>query len=109
MDNGTLSASAYDAFRAHPLLRGADEVLERHWAPNQVVETHSHPFDADAVVTAGEMWLIREDRTEHLRPGDTFQLAAGTPHSERYGPEGATYWVARRRPRVDGEGGVRRE
>ena len=101
MDNGTLSASAYDAFRAHPLLQGADEVLERHWAPDQVVETHSHPFDADAVVTAGEMWLIREDRTEHLKPGDTFQLKAGTPHSERYGPQGATYWVARRHPRAE--------
>ncbi len=104
MDNGTLSASAYDAFRAHPLLQGADEVLERHWGPDQVVGTHSHPFDADAVVTAGEMWLIREDRTEHLLPGDTFQLAAGTPHSKRYGPAGATYWVARRHARTDAGG-----
>ena len=99
MDNGTLSASAYDAFRAHPLLRGADEVLERHWGPDEVVEEHAHAFDADAVVTAGEMWLMREGRTEHLLPGDTFQLAAGTPHSERYGPKGATYWVARRHVR----------
>ncbi len=98
MDNAALSTSAYDAFRAHPLLQGADEVLERHWSANQVVEPHSHPFDADAVVTAGEMWLIREDRTEHLKVGDTFQLKAGTRHSERYGPEGATYWVARRHP-----------
>ena len=99
MDNATLSASAYDAFRAHPRMHGADEVLERHWAPHQEVDTHAHPFDADAVVTAGEMWLIREDGTQHLKVGDTFHLAAGTPHSERYGPEGATYWVARRAPR----------
>ena len=99
MDNGTLSNATYDAFRAHPLLRGADEVLERHWLPNQVVEEHSHPFDADAVVTAGEMWLIQGDATQHLLPGDTFRLHAGTPHAERYGPQGATYWVARRHPR----------
>jgi quercetin dioxygenase-like cupin family protein len=99
MDNGTLSASTYDAFRAHPLLRGADEVLERHWAPGQVVEEHTHPFDADAVVSAGEMWLTRAGVTEHLRAGDTFRVPAGTPHSERYGPQGATYWVARRKPR----------
>jgi len=99
MDNGTLSSATYDAFRAHPLLRGADEVLERHWLPNQVVEEHSHPFDADAVVTAGEMWLIQGDATQHLLPGDTFRLPAGTAHSERYGPQGATYWVTRRHPR----------
>ena len=99
MDNATLSGATYDAFRAHPLLQGADEVLERHWSPNQVVEEHSHPFDADAVVTAGDMWLIRADSTQHLRAGDTFSLPAGTPHSERYGPQGATYWVARRHPK----------
>ena len=99
MDNGKLSGSTYDAFRAHPLLRGADEVLERHWAPDQVVEEHTHPFDADAVVAAGEMWLTQGGETRHLGPGDTFRLPAGTPHSERYGPQGATYWVARRKPR----------
>ncbi len=74
-------------------------MLERHWAPGQVVDTHSHPFDAEALVTAGEMWLVCQDGTQHLLAGDTFTLAGGTPHSERYGPEGATYWVARRTPR----------
>ena len=28
--------------------------------------------------------------------GQPFELARGTPHSERYGPEGATFWVARK-------------
>jgi hypothetical protein len=35
-------------------------------------------------------------RTEHLLPGGTFELPANLPHSERYGAEGAIYWVARR-------------
>jgi hypothetical protein len=74
MDNGTLSACACDVFRAHPLLRGAGEVLERHWGPHQVAESHSHPFDADAVVTAGE------DRTEHLLPGDDRRPALRRRH-----------------------------
>jgi len=99
MNNADLSNATYDAFRRDALRGGADEVMERHWAPNQVVETHTHTFDADALVTAGEMWLIREDGTQHLRAGDSFQLPSGTPHSERYGPEGATYWVARRTAR----------
>ncbi len=42
------------------------------------------------------MWLTVDDQTQHLLPGDRFELEHGTPHSERYGSEGATYWVARR-------------
>jgi len=35
------------------------------------------------------------ERTQHLRAGDRFELDHGVPHAERYGDEGATYWVAR--------------
>jgi hypothetical protein len=28
--------------------------------------------------------------------GQPFEQVRGTPHSERYGPEGATFWVARK-------------
>jgi quercetin dioxygenase-like cupin family protein len=44
----------------------------------------------------GEMWLTIGDRTRHIPTGGTFELNPGTPHSERYGAEGATYWVGRR-------------
>ena len=76
--------------------QGCDEVLERRWEPGQVVPTHSHPFDASAVVVQGEMWLTVGDATQHLLPGGTFALDRGTPHAERYGSEGAVYWVGRR-------------
>ena len=43
------------------------------------------------------MWLtIGAGETRHLRQGDTFELDQGVTHDERYGDEGATYWVARR-------------
>jgi hypothetical protein len=42
------------------------------------------------------MWLDCGGETRHLRAGDEFALDDGAPHAERYGPEGATYWVARR-------------
>jgi len=42
------------------------------------------------------MWLTHDGRTLHLRAGDRFELARAVPHAERYGPEGATYWAARR-------------
>lgn len=87
-----MALPTFDEFQRDALARGFDEVLQRHWEPDQVVATHSHPFTADALIVAGEMWLDQR----HLVAGDTFQLPAGTPHAERYGPQGATYWVARR-------------
>ena len=93
------TVATLEEFRTQALADGFDEVLERVWAPGLEIETHSHPFDAEAIVTRGEMWLSRAGATQHLGPGDTFVLASGTPHAERYGPEGATYWVARRAPR----------
>ena len=86
-------------FEAQALARGFDEVIERRWPPGAVVATHTHAFDADALVTEGEMWLTCGHSTRHLRPGDTFTLARDVAHDERYGPAGATYWVARRNSR----------
>ena len=82
-------------FEATERALGCGEALIRTWKPGQVVGEHTHPFHARALVVAGEMWLEVGEATQHLRPGDRFELAGGTPHSERYGPEGATYWVAR--------------
>ncbi len=31
-----------------------------------------------------------------LAEGDSFVLDANVPHAERYGPAGASYWVARK-------------
>ena len=75
---------------------GFDEVLERDWPAGTVLDTHTHPFAVQALVVRGEMWLTVGESTRHLRSGDTFELASEVPHAERYGGEGATYWVARR-------------
>jgi hypothetical protein len=87
---------SFAAFQAQALAAGFDEALERRWAPDTVLDTHTHPFSADALVTQGEMWLTCAGVTRHLVPGDRFTLAPLEPHAERYGAEGATYWVARR-------------
>jgi quercetin dioxygenase-like cupin family protein len=86
----------FATFEKRALAAGFDAALERVWAPHTVLPEHSHDFDADAVVTQGEMWLTVEGQERRLVPGDTFVLPRGMPHAERYGPEGATYWVARR-------------
>ncbi len=86
----------FQQFEADMLAQGFDEVLERRWDPLVQVDTHTHPFAAKALVTRGEMWLTQRESTRHLVAGSTFELAANEPHAERYGIEGATYWVARR-------------
>ncbi len=96
MDPSPAGFSDFAAFERDALARGFDEVLERRWVPGTVLDTHTHPFAVDAVVTQGELWLTCEGRTQHLKPGDRFTLKREVPHAERYGDEGATYWVARR-------------
>jgi hypothetical protein len=88
---------SFEMFRQEMLGAGYDEVLERPWAPDTVVPVHTHPFEAQALVIQGEMWLTEPGSpSRRLAPGDRFHLPAHAPHDERYGPEGATYWVARR-------------
>lgn len=99
---GGSAPPSLEVFRATSQAAGFDEVLERRWAPDTVLDTHTHDFDADAVVVQGEMWLSCEGRTAHLLAGDRFALARLVPHAERYGPAGATFWVARRNPRPKG-------
>jgi quercetin dioxygenase-like cupin family protein len=49
-----------------------------------------------AILTRGEMWLTMNGHTQHLQPGSIFELEPNVPHDERYGAEGAAYWVARK-------------
>ena len=91
-----MNTLTFAAFEAEARAAGFDEVLERHWAPNTVLDTHSHPFAVKAVVMQGEMWLSHDGATRHLRPGDGFTLAHEAPHAERDGTDGATFWAARR-------------
>jgi hypothetical protein len=86
----------FPEFENEALRLGFDEVVERSWEPLQELGSHTHPFAVKAIVVRGEMWLTVENRTQHLHSGDTFELASDVPHSERYGADGATYWVARR-------------
>ena len=86
----------FESYRADALANGYDEVLERRWAPGTVTALHSHPFHVAAMLAQGEMWLEQGPITVHLVPGSGFELKANVPHSERYGPEGALLYSARR-------------
>ena len=86
----------FDTFSRQARAEGFDEIIERSWAPDTVLETHTHPFSVKALVTQGQMWLTAHGQTQALQRGSWFTLEREVPHDERYGPEGATYWVARR-------------
>lgn len=92
----------FETFRADALARGFDEVLERRWAPQAQTGTHTHPFSVEAVMVEGEMWLQQGPITVHLVPGSGFELQANVPHTERYGPEGALFYAARRHAGQEG-------
>jgi quercetin dioxygenase-like cupin family protein len=90
------SERTYEQFESAARAEGFDEVLVREWQPGQVLDTHRHPFAVKALVTRGEVWLTEGDSVRHLRAGDGFELPREVPHAERYGDQGATFWVARR-------------
>ncbi len=95
-----MALPTFETWKQEALAEGFDEVLERDWPPGTVLESHVHPFALRARVVRGAMWLTVADEVRALHPGDAFALDANVPHAERYGPEGATYWVARRNARA---------
>ena len=68
----------------------------REWAPSQQVASHSHAFEVSALVVRGDLVLTVGEQEHHLKAGDPFTLARDTLHTEQYGTDGATFWVARK-------------
>lgn len=91
-----IDTSSFENFRTSALQQGFDDVLVREWQPHQQVGEHQHPFAVVAHVVRGSFTLACDGQSRHLQAGQGFELALGVPHSEHYGPEGATFWVARR-------------
>jgi quercetin dioxygenase-like cupin family protein len=91
-----MSQVTFEEFAAARRAKGFDEIVERKWAPKVALDSHTHPFAVEALVVQGEMWLTVGNKVRHLTRGERFALDRDVPHAERYGPEGATYWAARR-------------
>jgi hypothetical protein len=95
---GTSSLNeSFADFESRLRAQGFDQVLEKKYPPLAVIDTHVHDFAPKALVVSGEMWLTVDGYTQHLIPGSTFELDPNLPHAERYGSEGTTYWVGRRK------------
>jgi len=90
------TAVPFEQFESEALAAGFDEVVERRWEANAILDTHRHPFGVGALMVAGDLWLTIGEETRHLRPGDRFEIPRNEPHAERYGTQGAVFWIARR-------------
>lgn len=64
--------------------------------PSFANEPHEHPFDTGAIVVKGEFWLTMNEHTIHYKAGDSFEVARGQVHSEKYSLEEAVFWAARK-------------
>ena len=65
---------------------GVGVIVERE--PNGILDLHTHPFEAKALILAGELHLLAEEVERIYQPGQIFHLLANVPHSERYGSQG---------------------
>ena len=75
---------------------GFDVIVTVEQQANAILDVHAHPFEAKALVLAGELCLCIDD-TEHVyQAGQMFHLRANEAHSERFGPAGVTYLVGRK-------------
>jgi quercetin dioxygenase-like cupin family protein len=83
-------------FTAQAMDDGFDEVVQKEWAPDLVIDQHTHCFDVRVQVSRGEVNLSLATGTQKIEAGHSFYLARNTEHAEHYGPEGATFWVARK-------------
>lgn len=76
--------------------QGFEQVTTVTREPNGFLDTHTHPFEAMALILSGEITLVCQGREQRYRPGEVFHLAQAEPHTERYGPAGVSYLVGRK-------------
>ena len=56
--------------------------------PDVPVAEHSHPNEQLGFILKGTFTFTIGGETRELRPGDTYSIPGGVPHSARSGPEG---------------------
>lgn len=81
-------------FRQRAAELGYGEPQVKDFPPNQGGELHTHDFSAFAMVADGEFGLEFEDGEVTYQPGESCEVVAGTRHTEKSGPNGATVWFA---------------
>ena len=85
-----------DTFSEQLRHEGFAEITTVEREPGGGLGDHAHPFEAKALIVAGEITITVGGRSATYRAGEIFHLANGVQHEERYGPAGVRYLVGRR-------------
>ena len=83
-------------FRRRLREQGYGEPQTLEFEANMAKDMHVHDFSASVLVLSGEFTLVTEDESATHRPGETCRLAAGTPHSEQTGADGASILIGKK-------------
>jgi len=77
-------------------LAGFGEIVVVEREPNGRLGEHSHPFESQALILAGEISLRVAGQERRYQVGEVFHLDNGQRHEEWYGPAGVRYLVGRK-------------
>lgn len=83
-------------FQATLASEGYAEIVTVERAADGFLALHAHPFEAKALILAGEITLQIGAIEKRYKVGEVFHLLANQSHSEQYGPEGVRYLVGRK-------------
>ena len=83
-----------DQFRQQLRESGYGDAKVREYEPNLDKEMHTHDQSTIALVMSGEFTLVLESESMTYGPGEWCECPAGTVHTERTGPSGATVLLA---------------
>ena len=75
---------------------GFTAIETTNYAPRPANDAHGHDFAVRGLVLAGAFTVVRDKAPVTYRAGEVFDVAAGVPHSEEIGPEGARVLVGRK-------------
>jgi quercetin dioxygenase-like cupin family protein len=82
-------------FTAKVTAAGCKEIYRGAWSPHHGSQEHSHDFNAHGLILRGAFTLTTREGSQILRPGDTFELNADTPHFETTSAAGVEFLAGR--------------
>ncbi len=84
------------AFEADLRAQGYQVIASVEQPPGYARGEHVHPFDACALIVAGDFTITVDGQSRHYGVGDVLRLPAGTVHAESAGSQGVHYRAGRR-------------